>query len=82
MKYRRLSRYKIRKIILYFTEDITAGSAGKILHINRDTINAYSNEILQHSLKDQTKESGGFELDENYFGVRPHTREKRAGCSR
>ena len=74
MKYRRLSRYKIRKIILCFSEDITASSASKILHINRNTINAYYNEIrekiLQHSLKEQEKELGEFELDESYFGAR------------
>ena len=37
-------------------------------------INTYYNEIrekiLQHSLKEQEKELGEFELDENYFGAR------------
>ena len=74
MKYHRLSRYKIKRIILCFSEDITASSASKILHINRNTINAYYNEIrekiLQHSLKEQEKELGEFELDESYFGAR------------
>ena len=73
MKYRRLSRYKIKRIILCFSEDITASSASKILHINRNTINAYYNEIrekiLQHSSKEQEKELGEFELDESYFGA-------------
>ena len=68
MKYHRLSRYKIRKIILYFTGDITASFVSKILHINQKTINAYYNEIrekiLHHSLKEQAKELGEFELDE------------------
>ena len=74
MKYHRLSRYEIKRIILCFSEDITASSASKILHINRNTINAYYNEIrekiLQHSLKEQAKELGEFELDESYFGAR------------
>ena len=74
MKYHRLSRYKIKRIILCFSEDITASSASKILHINRNTTNAYYNEIrekiLQHSLKEQEKELGEFELDESYFGAR------------
>ena len=74
MKYQRLSRFKIKRIILCFSEDITASSASKILHINRNTINAYYNEIrekiLQHSLKEQEKELGEFELDESYFEVR------------
>ena len=55
-------------------EDITASSASKILHINRNTTNAYYNEIrekiLQYSLKEQAKELGEFELDESYFGAR------------
>ena len=67
MKYHRLSRYKIKRIILYFTEDITASSASKILHINRNTTKAYYNEIrekiLQYSLEEQAKELGKFELD-------------------
>ena len=74
MKYQRLSRFKIKRIILCFSEDITASSASKILHINRNTINAYYNEIrekiLQHSLKEQEKELGEFELDESYFGAK------------
>ena len=74
MKYHRLSRYKIKRIILCFSEDVTASSASKILHINRNTINAYYNEIrekiLQYSLKEQEKELGEFELDESYFGAR------------
>ena len=74
MKYQRLSRFKIKKIIFCFAEDITASSASKILHINRNTINAYYNEIrekiLQHSLREQEKELGEFELDESYFGAR------------
>ena len=74
MKYHRLSRYKIKRIILCFSEDVTASSASKILHINRNTVNAYYNEIrekiLQHSLKEQEKELGEFELDESYFEAR------------
>ena len=74
MKYHRLSRYKIKRIILCFAEDITASSASKILRINRNTINAYYNEIrekiLRHSLQEQEKELGEFELDESYFGAR------------
>ena len=74
MKYHRLSRFKTKRIILCFSEDITASSASKILHINRNTINAYYNEIrekiLQYSLKEQEKELGEFELDESYFGAR------------
>ena len=74
MKYHRLSRYKIKRIILCFTEDVTASSASKILHINRNTINAYYHgireKILHHSLQEREKELGEFELDESCFGAR------------
>ena len=74
MKYSRLSKYKIKKIIECFSEDITASSAAKILKLNRKTINNYYNEfrrqILEHSLREQEKEIGEFELDESYFGAR------------
>ena len=74
MKYSRLSRYKIKKIIGCFAEYITASSAAKILGINRNTINAYYNRfrelILQYSLQEQKRKLGEFELDESYFGAR------------
>ena len=74
MRYSRLSRYRIKKIIECFSEDITASSAAKILKLNRKTVNSYYNEfrrlILEHSLSEQEKELGEFELDESYFGAR------------
>ena len=74
MRYSRLSRYKIKKIIEYFSEDLRASSAAKILKLNRKTVNSYYNEfrslILEHSLREQEKELGEFELDESYFGAR------------
>ena len=74
MRYSRLSRYKIKKIIECFSEDITASSSAKILKLNRKTVNSYYNEfrrlILEHSLREQEKELGEFELDESYFGSR------------
>jgi len=74
MRYNRLSRYKIRKIIFCFSEDITATSAAKILGLNRKTINSYYNEIrhkiFQHSIEEHQRELGVFELDESYFGAK------------
>ena len=73
MKYSRLSKYKIKKIIECFSEDITASSAAKILKINRNTINAYYNRfrelIFEYSQKERKREIGEFELDESYFGA-------------
>ena len=74
MKYNRLSKYKIKKIIEYFSEDITATSAAKLLKLNRNTVNAYYKEIRQkilaYSLQTQEQEVGEFELDESYFGAK------------
>jgi transposase-like protein len=47
MKYSRLSKYKIKKIIECFGEDITATFAAKILGLNRKTINRYYNEFRE-----------------------------------
>ena len=74
MKYNRLSKYKIKKIIECFSEDITATVASRILKLNRNTINSYYNEfrkkILEYSFKEQAKELGEFELDESYLGAK------------
>jgi transposase-like protein len=74
MKYSRLSKYKIKKIILCFSEDITASTASKLLKLNRNTINSYYNtfrrKLLEYSLKEEAKELGEYELDESYFGAK------------
>ncbi|MBQ3944829.1 MAG: hypothetical protein II670_04370 [Alphaproteobacteria bacterium] len=65
MKYRRLSKYKVKKIMMYFCEALTASTTAKILRINRNTINAYFNEfrvkILENSIKEHSKEFAVFE---------------------
>jgi len=74
MKYRRLSDYKIKKIMECFCNDLTASTTAKILSINRNTINAHFKEfrikILEDSIKKHNKEFGEFELDESYFVAR------------
>ena len=66
MKFERLSKYKIKKIIECFAEDLTATSASKILKLNRKTVNRYYNEfrqkILEKSLEEQKLEFGEFEM--------------------
>ena len=51
----------------------------------QNTINAYYNEIrekiLLYSLKEQSKELGEFELDENYFGARRVRGKRRRGAA-
>ncbi len=74
MECNRISKYKIKKIIKCFAEDLTATSTSNLLGINRNTINAYYNllreKIFLFSLEEERKELGEFELDENYFGAR------------
>lgn len=74
MKYNRLNKYKIKKIMKCFSEDITASSASILLCINRNTINSYYNKfrelLLDYSLRITGKEFGEFELDESYFGAK------------
>ena len=57
-----------------FYGGLSASFASKILPINRNSINAYYNEIrkkiLQYSLKEQKKELGEFELDESCLETR------------
>ena len=70
----KLSRYKVKKIIFCFCEDIDATKTSGLLSINRNTINRYYNlfrEAIYHSLSSAClPEKGEFELDESYFGAR------------
>lgn len=72
MKYNRLIKYRIKKIIECFSMDLTATETSQLLSINRNTINKYYNclreKILKYSLSEQVRDSGEFELDESYFG--------------
>jgi transposase-like protein len=74
MLYNRLSAQKINKILLCFSEDITASSAAKLVKVNRKTVNNYYNDlrekILKESLKETALEAGEFEVDESYFGAK------------
>ncbi|MGL4985705.1 MAG: transposase, partial [Treponemataceae bacterium] len=74
MKFSRLSTYKVNKIVLCFSEDITATAAAKIVKVNRNTINSYykfvREKIVQKAIVEAGKECGEFEVDESYFGAR------------
>lgn len=74
MKFNRLSRYKIKKILRYFCEEITATQTARLMGLNRKTVNRYFREfreaILKASLAETAKETGVFELDESYFGAK------------
>jgi transposase len=69
-----LSDYKIKKIMLYFCEDIAASKTASLLGINRNTINRYFNffrqKIATFSREGNELFSDTFELDESYFGAK------------
>jgi len=74
MKFSRLSKYKIRKILEVFCKDLNASVAAQILGINRNTVNRYYNlfreAVFRETLLLLEKELGVFEADESYFGAR------------
>jgi transposase len=74
MKFNRLSKYRIRKILAVFAKDLSASVAAEILKLNRNTINRYYSlfraAIFKESLIHLEKELGIFEADESYFGAR------------
>ena len=73
LKYNKISRYKIEKILRFFSEDLPAVKAAALLGHNRKTIDRYYNifreKILQASIKEMEVVSGEIELDESYFGA-------------
>ncbi len=70
---RKISDYKIKKIIECFCEDIPASKTAGILDINRNTINRYYNLFREVIFKQQREEVSKFvgevECDESYFGA-------------
>ena len=74
MKFSRLSKYKIRKILEVFCNDLNASVAAQVLGLNRNTVNRYyklfRKAIFRETLLLLEKELGVFEADESYFGAR------------
>ena len=72
IKYRRLSKNKVNKILKCFSADLSATQAHEVTGINRNTINVWYT-MFRTALADFQEErvkqsSGDFELDESYFG--------------
>ncbi len=69
-----LSKYKRRKILMHFCEDIEASKTSRLTGISRNTVNRYYNAFREHILSWQYDEvmrlSGEIEVDESYFGAR------------
>lgn len=72
LKYRRLTKTKINKILRCFDADLSATQATKLIGINRNTINVWYMKfrmtIAEFQEEQIRKSSGEFELDESYFG--------------
>lgn len=72
IKYRRLSKNKVNKILQCFSVDLSATQAAQITGANRKTINAWYSRFraaLAEFQEEQVRRSSGdFELDESYFG--------------
>jgi transposase len=72
LKYRRLSKQKINKILQCFCTDLSATQTAKLVGVNRNTINTwymrFRVELANFQEEQVRQSSGSFELDESYFG--------------
>jgi len=68
-----LSKYKRRKILMHFCEEIQASETARLTGISRNTVNRYYNVFREHILSWQYEEvmrlSGEIEVDESCFGA-------------
>lgn len=72
VKYRRLSKQKINKILQFFCEDLSATQTARLVGVQRKTVDGWYKTfrtILAEFQEEQVQQSSGeFELDESYFG--------------
>jgi len=70
----KLSKFKIKKILKLFCEDIIATKTAKILDLNRKTVDRYYSlfreKIFKASITELGLLGGEFECDESYFGAK------------
>lgn len=70
----KISSQKVRKILLHFSEDITATKTAKLVGVNRNTVNRFFSlfrkKIFEVSLQELKRVGGEFECDESYFGAK------------
>ena len=72
-KHCKISPYKIKKIIFYFSQDLTATQTASIMQISRVTINRYYKlfrKAIANYCEQESVFDGEVELDESYFGGR------------
>jgi transposase len=67
----KISKYRLKKILHCFCDDLTATQTSKQLHISRVTVNRWYHRfrVVIASLEDPERFSGEVELDESYFGA-------------
>ena len=74
LKYSKIKKYKMKKILRCFCEDIPAIKTASLLALNRKTIDRYYNifreKILRASIREMEVISGEIEVDESYFGAK------------
>ena len=80
----RISKQKIKKIVSFFAENLTATQAAKLAGVNRNTANLwfshFREKILEYQEKNMPLFKGEIELDESYFGgprKKKHAQDRR-----
>ena len=88
VKRRRISRQKFSLLIKCFSADLTATQTGKILDLNRNTVNRYfvffRQLVITQALKERSEEkiANGVEVDESYFGPRRQKGKRGRGAGK
>lgn len=72
MKYSKLSNYRIKRILQYFCDELTAVQTAKQLNLHRNTTDRYYDifrtKIAAYQEQQKQKFRGNIEIDESYFG--------------
>jgi len=88
VKRRRISREKFGLLVKCFSVDLTATQTGKVLGLNRNTVNRYfvffRQLVVSQALKerDEEKIANGVEIDESYFGPRRQKGKRGRGAGK
>jgi transposase-like protein len=88
VKRRRISGEKFGLLVKCFALDLTATQTGKLLGLNRNTVNRYfaffRYRVTSQALKERDEERiiNGVEVDESYFGPRRQKGERGRGAGK
>ena len=81
-KHSKISPYKIKKILFFFSKDLTATQTSEVTKISRVTINRYY-KLFRDKIAAYCEVESGFdgevELDESYFGGKHHKGKRGRG---